>query len=130
MTIRNLITALVLTAFFSCSKDGDKGKNDIVYSAWPIVKVEGAITGSVNQVIPITVNWPYKNGCEIVDKFAESRSGMSVVITTLGYTKVGMCTQELGTKNAIYNFIATQSGVYELKFVNHDTYIIHTVTIN
>jgi len=128
MITRIIIIGLTIVGFIGCSKENKD--NNIIYSAWPIAKVEGATTGTINQPIPITVSWPYSSGCDLVDKFAESNAGNTVTITTLGYKSKGICTMDTGIKTIIYNFTTKKSGVYELKFVNHDSFITHVVIIN
>lgn len=107
--------------FAACKKENDAPQ--VVYSAWPVNKIEGATIGSVNQEIPITVSWPYSTGCDIVDKFHESPSANTVTVTTLGYTIKGPCTMDAGVKTSTYRFKATSAGTYTLKFVNNDAFI-------
>jgi hypothetical protein len=129
MVVRTLIIGLAVVGFIGCAKDKDKN-NDNVYSSWPIIKVDGATRCTINQSIPITVSWPFTSGCDLVDKFAESSNGNTLTITTLGYTVKAYCTMDAGVKTIVYNFKPTKAGVYELKFVNNDSFIPHVVTIN
>lgn len=125
--MRKLALALAILSLVSCKKDKDK-EEDVNYSAWSILKVEGSTTGTVNQTIPITVT--FAGSCAVVDRFAESRGATKINITLLGYPVKGWCTADAMPRTIIYNFNATQPGTYELHFANNAANVPHIVTVN
>jgi hypothetical protein len=127
--MRYTILAVFVASLFSCKKNND---SEIIYATWPMTKVEGSNTGSINQSIPLTVYWPYASGsCDILDKFEEVREGNIIYVKALGHSASGICTTDAGIKTKTYNFFSTKAGTFELRFVNKDnSFILHTVTIN
>lgn len=99
---------------------------------WPVIKVEGASNGTKNQIVPLTVYWPYTSGsCDVLSKFETSRKGSIIEIIALGYSSGGICTMDAGIKTKIYEFTSSSAGTFELRFMNREnTYLSHTVVIN
>ncbi len=121
---------MVLISFlaFSCNKDNDADKK---LTQWAVIKVEGATSGNINQVVPITVYWPYTSGCDVLSKFEASWKAPIINITALGYSSGGICTMDAGIKTKIYEFTSASAGTFELRFMNKDnSYISHVVVIN
>jgi hypothetical protein len=127
--MRLLYAVLIVLLVISCKKNND---TDNKFRHWPVVKVEGASNGTKNQVIPITVYWPYTSGsCDVLSKFETSRKGSIIEIIALGYSSGGICTMDTGIKTKIYEFTSSSAGTFELRFMNRDnTYLSHTVVIN
>ena len=97
-----------------------------------MIKVEGAITGTVNQPLALTVYWPYTSGtCDFLDKFEETKQANIILIKAYGHRSGGLCTDDAGVKTKIYNFVSTTAGTFELRFINKDnSFISHFVTVN
>ncbi len=125
-----LIIAIItiLSIVLGCSKNNEIKKQ---YQHWDVVSVSGASTGVVNETINITVNWPYTNGCQMVDKFESIQEGFNYTIKAFGYSSGDVCTQDVGIKSTMYTFNPLKIGVYNLRFViRNNTVIQHTITIN
>lgn len=125
--MRQLIFFIMILLTVSCNKD----PKTVDMRQWQMTKVEGAITGAISQQIALTVSWPYSSGCDVLDKFEESRNGNIIIIKAYGHREEGICTMDAGIKTKIYNFVSTNTGTFELRFTNVDnSFISHTVTIN
>ncbi len=119
-----LIIALL---FNSCKKENAE---DINYTHWPVVQVDGVQQATIGQNITLTVHWPYSSGCDIVDKFETKKLGSVYSIKTLGYYEDKICTQDAGIKTITYLFSATSAGTYDLNFENPDGSVItHTILV-
>lgn len=126
--MKKLFSILCIVSFLSCKKEETQ---DPVYFQRIITKVEGDTTGTVNQVIDITVYWPFSSGCDILDRFEEQRTGSTLTIKAIGHFYNGVCTQDAGIKTRIYKFSSSVKGNFELRFYNPDnTFITHRVIIN
>ncbi len=126
--MRLLFVGLITLLSISCNKNKDEDKN---LRHWPVVKLEGASNGTKNQVIPITVYWPYSSGCDVLSAFKASKQESIISIIPLGYTSGGICTMDAGIKTKIYEFTSASAGTFELRFLNRDnTFISHTVVVN
>ena len=127
--MRQLLICVIMLFTVSCKKNNDT--NNINLSQRLMTKVAGTSTGTINQKIDLTVTWPYASGCDVLDKFEESRNGNIIIIKAYGHVEQTVCTQEAGYKTKTYNFVSTTAGTFELRFTNSDnSYISHTVTIN
>lgn len=127
--MRQLIISMLILFTVSCNKNKDSIIIDV--RQWQMTKVVGASTGTINQQIALTVSWPYSSGCDVLDKFEESRNGNIIIVKAYGHSEDGPCTMDAGYKTKIYNFVSTQTGTFELRFTNIDnSFISHTVTIN
>jgi len=127
--MRHLFLCLLVVLAISCNKNNE---SPIILSTWPITKVEGPATGSINQPVALTVYWPYSSGsCDVLDKFSELRQGSFVTIKAFGHSAGGVCTADAGIKTKIYHFVSASPGTFELRFRSSDSsFITHTVTIN
>jgi hypothetical protein len=127
--VLRFFTLAVLAVSISCKKETAK---EIIYFQRNVSAVAGAGTGTVNQLIPISVSWFYSSGsCDVMDKFEENRQGNIIWITAIGHSSGTICTTDAGTKVKIYNFLASTAGTYELRFLNKDnSYLTHTIIIN
>jgi hypothetical protein len=125
--MRTVLIILAVLLTLSCKKDKDN-KN---LKQWDMTKVEGAAAGNTNQVISLTVSWPFRSGCDALDEFRETREGNTVSIKAYGHTAEGPCTDNAGIKTKAYEFKASKAGTYELRFINIDnSVIVHPLTIN
>jgi hypothetical protein len=120
-----IILSALLTLSCKKNKDIDNLKQ------WDMTNVEGATAGNTNQVISLTVSWPFRSGCDALDLFKETRQGNTVSIKAYGHTTAGFCTDDAGIKTKTYGFKANVAGTYELRFINTDSSaIVHTITIH
>ena len=122
-------SSLLLVVLLSASCHSKKVYN---YSQRIVIKVEGATTGSVNQVVALTVHWQFTSGsCDVFDKFEESRQGNTIKIKVYGHWTENVCTSDVGINKVTYNFSSSTPGTFELLFENMDgSVVIHTITIS
>jgi len=99
---------------------------------WNISRVEGVTSGTLYQMVYLTVYYPTSSGCDIFDKFEQSENGKIITIKALGHTDTSsICTAVALERSAIFSFKPTSTGIYELRFLKRDnSYITHNVTIN
>ena len=123
--MRRFLFAVFTFLIISCNKS-----DEVIFVHWNVTKVEGPATGNVNQPVALTVYWPYGSGCDVLDKFEETKGGNIIYIKAYGHTTSGICTMDAGIKTKIYNFLSASAGTFELRFVNPDnTFISHTIVI-
>ena len=115
---------LVILSSYGCSKDSDKC---LSYSTESVIKVEGAITGAVNEELNLHVT--YTSGlCDTFFEFDESVDIKTSTIKVITSSETCICTLQLVPHEAIYKFKATEAGTYTLKFQQEEgLYITHTV---
>lgn len=126
--MRHLMLFLLIALSVSCKKDVD---SKIILYTWPLTKVEGPATGSVNQPVKLTVYWPYSSGsCDVLTNFAEVRQGSVISIKAFGHSTGAVCTADAGMKTKMYHFVSAWAGTFELRFRSSDSStIVHSVTI-
>ena len=125
---RSIVPGIVL----ACTLAGCKAEADkcISYTAAPVTAVTGAITGNVNQDIPLAVSFGCFNGCGQFGSIQESSSGDTTIIHVVAKYEGCICTQDAPTRQTGYIFRRSQPGVYPLKFMQFDNhYILHTITV-
>lgn len=127
-----LLFALCVLALLTCSSCS-KDEPEVVYHHWMVTKVESAGTTSVAAPLILEVSWPYRSGCDVMDRF-EVTAGLSTTVLTIksmGYTTTGACTDDAGIKKTNYSFTATKPGTYTLNFENPDGSVVeHVVVVN
>lgn len=133
MTKTNCII-LIIFAFFSivlssCGKT-HKANNCISFTKAPVINVEGQNTGLVNQNIPLTISFNIINGCGQFVNLEQTSNGNTNTISVITKYEGCICTQVFITTQTIYNFIATQPGIYYIKFLQaENTYLTHSIVI-
>lgn len=128
---RNLI---ILTSLFSfcifllaCKKT--KEAPCLSYIQAPVTNVTGPVTGAVNQPITLSVYFGCFNGCGQFNNFEKTSSGNTTTINVIAKYEGCICTQVAPILQTSYNFQASQAGTYELKFLENDTYLTHTIVV-
>jgi hypothetical protein len=93
--------------------------------------VTGPETGQVNQQLVYNVSFKIFNTCGEFDSFAESTGFPKNIVAKVNYEGCN-CRAEETTVTKQYNFTATASGTYVLKFATNDvnTPITKTVVIS
>ena len=126
--MRQFILCFLFLAIISCSKNSNI--NTSLFQR-DITKIEGDLTGIVNQPIPLTVYWPYISGCDVLDKFEETKEANIIFIKAYGHNNEGACTHDAGLKRKEYSFSSKVPGTFELRFIKIDnSYISHFITIS
>lgn len=92
--------------------------------------MEGPTSVQVGQEISLEVTLQGINGCASSGEFQETGDGNTRVIKGSVIYTGEACYQALKAITKSYNFKASATGKYELKFVKADkTFITHTVTV-
>ncbi len=129
--MRRMIIVTIILFTFSCTKNSEPNIPVTPLLQFNMTKVEGGLSGTTNQPVNLTVYWLYSSGCDVLDKFEESRQANIVSIKAYGHINEGICTHDAGIKTKIYNFTSTTAGTFELRFINRDnSFITQFVTIN
>lgn len=110
-----LISLVVFIA--SCKKPNELE----VYSQWDVLSVgaDKALTQLHGTKI-FSVEWPYTNGCQSVNKFTVEENGRVIVVKTYGKENEGICTQDAGVKTATWNYTFHHKGNFEFLFMKLD----------
>jgi len=122
-----LVAGFLFFSLMACKKE--KLPNGELHD---ITSVAGPTTGAVNTDIVLTVTYPFRDGCDAIERFEESRWGKTVTIKgiTKPVDKGAFCTQNAGLRTMEYKFKASTTGTYELRFLKPDnTTVNHTIAI-
>jgi len=126
--MRLLLIASFVICMVACKKEENVPADP--ERQWIVVKVQGDTTAAVNAAVPITVFWPYSNGCNLVNRFSEEKSASNIDIKAFGHVGTGICTQDAGVKTVVYNFKSSVTGSFTLRFFSPDgSIIVHRVSI-
>ncbi|MGF2414537.1 hypothetical protein [Ferruginibacter sp.] len=127
----------ILTSFItlnlglaSCNKTAEEDKLCTSFTSAPVVKVEGAKTAAVNQTIALIVSFPCFSSCGNFGNYQQTVTGNTTIINVMAKYQGCICTQDVPTRQSIYNFSASQPGIYYLKFLQTaNAYLIDTITV-
>jgi hypothetical protein len=128
--MKKMLLSLLMLVSISCSKEDAKQDTNQL-SLKLLQKVEGPTSANRSAQVTLNVFWYYSSGCDVFSKFEETRQGNVITIQSLGYYAEGICTMDAGVKTKPYTFVSSQSGVFELRFLNKDSSVIsHFITVN
>jgi multidrug efflux pump subunit AcrB len=124
-----LICLIVGAGLISCKKNQTSNTCFYLEKA-PVVAIEGATTAQVGQEITLRISFTCKNGCGDFDNFSTVSSGnVSTITVTARYTGC-ICTKDIPTRVALYKFKATQTGRYDLQFLQSGTAVVtHSIVV-
>jgi hypothetical protein len=128
---RGLISLIALTLFLlSCKKEREENTLCSSLVQAPVVKVEGPKTAAVNQPITLTVYFGCFSGCGQFGNYQQNVTGNRTVITVVAKYEGCICTQDAPVRQYNYNFTASQTGTYYLKFLQTTgVYLTDTITV-
>ncbi|HSN59462.1 MAG TPA: hypothetical protein VLR49_00900 [Ferruginibacter sp.] len=102
----------------------------VSFSKAGVTKIEGPLTASVSQEIPLTVSFSCMNGCGQFGNFEESTVGNTTTIILNAKYEGCVCTQDIPTRQISYSFKRIQAGTYILKFwETPNSFLTHTITV-
>lgn len=114
---------------FGCIKKQDE-KKCLSYIKAPVTKIEGPSTASVNQEIDVTVSFGCFNGCGQFGNFEETITGNTTLINVNAKYEGCICTQDAPIRKTSFKFKKSQTGTYELKFLQSENiYLTHTIIV-
>lgn len=121
MKSKIFLLAGIIVLITSCEKS-DNGIVSQKLVQWNVLKVEGPITGLVNQVLTFDVYCPTSSGCDYVSKFVTDVSnGKTILIKAYGGTnKNTICLESATPIDIKYDFTPLEKGNYVLIFINKD----------
>jgi len=124
-----IFCAFFIVPLFSCDKQQDKN-NCLSYTKAPVISIVGANTALVNQEIVLTVSFGCFNGCGQFGNFEETIAGNTSTINVNAKYEGCICTQDAPTRTTSYTFKKSQTGSYELKFLQgENSYLTHTINV-
>jgi hypothetical protein len=109
-----ILLFFILAILVSCSDDDSE--ECIGYRPENVTEVNSPTSGRINESIEIEVKFPVYNGCGNFEKFIESGSEQSKIIEVQAKYEGCICTDNIPIITAIYEFIPSTIGEYELKF--------------
>ncbi len=125
------ILIILSSGIISCDSDNDEENECIEYEMSYVTSVDAPTSGTINESINIEVNFGVYNGCGGFGNFIETTNGNVRTIEVEAKYEGCICTQDAPIRAATYEFIATNSGDYELKFKSSPTeFITVNLTIN
>lgn len=123
-----LFFSIIITLLSCNKKNADNAC--LSFTKAPVTKVEGANTALVNQVIILTVSFGCFNGCGQFGNFGEAITGNATTITVNAKYEGCICTQDAPTRQTTYKFKKSQTGTFDLKFLQtENTYLTHTIIV-
>lgn len=115
--------------FVSCKKSAEN-IDCVSYTNGPVTTIEGPSTALVGQEIVLNVSFQSINGCGQFGSFEETSVGNNVNITVKAKYEGCVCTQDYPIRTTSYKFKKSQSGSYQLRFLQaENTYLTHTVVV-
>ena len=118
-----------IVLLFSCNKQQEKD-NCLSYTKTPVISILGPNIASVNQEVVLTVSFGCFNGCGQVGNFEETIAGNTSTINVNAKYEGCICTQDTPTRTTSYKFKKSQTGIYELKFLQgENSYLTHTINV-
>ncbi|MBI3259849.1 MAG: hypothetical protein HYZ54_10300 [Ignavibacteriae bacterium] len=119
---------LILTT--NCTSNGSD-ENCISYLHAKVENVSFPEFGQVNKSIPINISFQCINGCGKFGSIEETNNGKVKSLKVISKYEGCICTQELLVLNHIYDFIAIDTGIYTVNFLQPDGVIISkSITIH
>lgn len=122
-----LLAGFLFFSLMACKKERETDE-----SLHDITSVAGPTTGTIDTDVILTVTYPYRNGCDFIERFEERRTGNTVTIKAIS-KPVGKdiaCTQDAGSRTIEYKFKTASAGAYELRFrKTNNTTVNHAITI-
>lgn len=125
-------TALLLSLFlfFSCSQENEEAKDCITYQKAFVDEVNGPSTANVDETTNIEVKFRVYNGCGRFSEFIETGTEFNKTIEVKAVYKGCICTLNIPTRTAVYEFTPSQPGEYTLKFLkSHEEFIVLNITV-
>ena len=121
--------ATLFSIIASCNK-AKIVKSCIQYKNAAVTKIEGPTSGNVNQVLNLTVFFGCFNGCGQFGSFEQTTTGNLTTINVIAKYEGCICTQDAPIRQTVYNFKATEPGVYNINFEQtQGSYLTHTIII-
>lgn len=121
----------LLLSLISCDNDDDNNNECIENHIAYVTTVNSPNSGTVNETINIEVKFGVGNGCGGFGKFIETENGNTRIIEVEAKYVGCICTQNAPTITTNYEFIANNTGNYELNFKSSPTeYITVNLIIN
>ncbi|MBS3921993.1 MAG: hypothetical protein KGZ37_02445 [Nitrosarchaeum sp.] len=119
----------IIITLLGCNKKNED-KACLSFTKAPVTKVEGANTALVNQEIILTVSFGCYNGCGQFGNFDEASTGNTTTITVNAKYEGCICTQDAPIRQTMYKFKKSQTGTFNLKFLQtENTYLTHTIIV-
>ena len=124
-----LFFSLIIT-LLSCNKKNEDNSTCLSFTKAPVTKIEGANSALVNQEVILTVSFGCFNGCGRFGNFDEVITGNATTITVNAKYEGCICTQDIPIRQTTYKFKKSQTGTFDLKFLQtENTYFTHTIIV-
>ena len=122
-----LLTGFLCFTMIACQKEKMTAEE-----LHDVSTVSGPSTGNANTDVVLTVTYPYRNGCDYIEKFTETKAENIITIKAIAkpMDKNVACTQDAGSRTIEYKFRSATAGNFELRFLKPDNSTInHTIVI-
>ena len=96
----------------------------------PVTSAIVPVSGNVNQVIPISLNFTVFNGCGGFGNITETNVGNVKTLTVNARYEGCICTLPVLDISTNYNFTATTTGIHTIKFAQpNGTFLSYSINI-
>lgn len=113
-----------------CIKKHADNKPCLSFTKSPVTKVEGPVNALVNQDVILTVSFQCFNGCGQFGNFDQVHSGNTTTVSVTAKYEGCVCTQDIPIRQITYKFRQSQTGTFEIKFLQTgNTYLTHTINV-
>lgn len=124
------ILLLFSFALVSCSGDDDQTECINSFETEEVTAVDAPETAEVDETVNIEVEFTVSNSCGEFNRFLETGTETSRVITVEAIYEGCVCNEVIGTITATYTFTPEESGEYELKFTSGENeFITANITV-
>ena len=122
-------SSLIIT-LLGCNKKNEDNSTCLSFTKAPVIKIEGANSALVNQEVFLTVSFGCFSGCGQFGNFEEVNTGNATAITVNAKYEGCICTHDAPIRQTIYKFKKSQTGTFDLKFLQaENTYLTHTIIV-
>lgn len=127
---KNIILLFSLALLLISCKKNKENSNCLFFTNAAVTNIAGPNTAFVNQEIVLTISFQCTNGCGQFGSFEENSVGNNINVTVKAKYEGCVCTQDFPIRTIQYKFKKSQSGSFELRFLqNNNSYLSHTIVV-
>ncbi len=127
---KNIVIFFSLALLLVSCKKNKENSNCLSYTNAAVTNIAGPNTAFVNQEIVLTISFQCTNGCGQFGSFEETSLGNNINVTVKAKYEGCICTQDIPIRTTQYKFKKSQSGSFELRFLqSNNSYLSHTIVV-
>ena len=127
---KNIVILFSFALLLISCKKNKENSNCLSYTNAAVTNIAGPNTALVNQEIVLAISFQCTNGCGQFGSFEETTTGNIIQVTVRAKYEGCVCTQDIPTRTTQYKFKKSQSGSFELRFLQtNNSYLSHTIVV-